>query len=208
MKQEKQTRENLIKVAKEEFLEKGYMEASLRSICKKAGVTTGALYFFFQDKKELFGSIVDEPLENMYKLMDFHYENERKDIKTKLLNLNNMEDDQEAAKTIVDYLYQYHDEFVLLLTKSHGSIYENCVDGFIDITEKHYRILADNMSELYGMDRIDDYTIHWFSHLQIYSFEQLIVHGLSKEDAVRHMNTIVKFFISGWFGIYKMEHIE
>ena len=29
-----------------EFMEKGFLKASLRSICREAGVTTGALYFF------------------------------------------------------------------------------------------------------------------------------------------------------------------
>ena len=42
----KETRQHLLECAKREFLEKGYMKASLRNICKEAGVTTGALYFF------------------------------------------------------------------------------------------------------------------------------------------------------------------
>jgi len=41
----KETRQHLLECAKREFLEKGYMKASLRNICKAAGVTTGALYF-------------------------------------------------------------------------------------------------------------------------------------------------------------------
>ena len=41
-------------IAKEEFMEKGYNKASLRSICSKAGITTGALYFFFENKEDLY----------------------------------------------------------------------------------------------------------------------------------------------------------
>lgn len=51
MKEEKETKERLLISAKKEFVEKGYLQASLRNICKNAGVTTGALYFFFQDKE-------------------------------------------------------------------------------------------------------------------------------------------------------------
>ena len=61
MKDEKETREKLLASARQEFLEKGYMQASLRSICKNAGVTTGALYFFFQDKEDLFTQLVEPP---------------------------------------------------------------------------------------------------------------------------------------------------
>ena len=58
MSNETETRDRLLKVAKEEFLELGYEKASMRKICKKAGVTTGALYFFFKDKNDLFGALV------------------------------------------------------------------------------------------------------------------------------------------------------
>ena len=42
-----ETKRGLIASATEEFAEYGYEGASLRQICSKAGVTTGALYFFF-----------------------------------------------------------------------------------------------------------------------------------------------------------------
>ena len=37
--------------AKEEFLQKGFLDASLQEICKNAGVTTGALYKRFKGKE-------------------------------------------------------------------------------------------------------------------------------------------------------------
>ena len=50
---DRETKAQLLKYAKEEFMEKGFAGASLRSICRKADVTTGALYFFFKDKDDL-----------------------------------------------------------------------------------------------------------------------------------------------------------
>ena len=47
MKTDNGTREKLLRSAKEEFVEKGFQNASLRKICSKAGVTTGAVYCFF-----------------------------------------------------------------------------------------------------------------------------------------------------------------
>ncbi|MBQ2464886.1 MAG: TetR/AcrR family transcriptional regulator, partial [Treponema sp.] len=52
------TKEKLLEAAKNEFMQNGFLKASLRTICKNAGVTTGALYFFFHDKEDLFDSIV------------------------------------------------------------------------------------------------------------------------------------------------------
>lgn len=48
------TRRTPIAAATQEFAERGCLGASLRSICAAAHVTTGALYFLFTGKGELF----------------------------------------------------------------------------------------------------------------------------------------------------------
>ena len=50
--------EKILACAKEEFLEKGYSEASLRTIAAKADTTTGSIYSRFRDKEGLFSAIV------------------------------------------------------------------------------------------------------------------------------------------------------
>ena len=202
MKQETQTREILLKNAKVEFMEKGYASASLRSICKKAGVTTGALYFFFKDKEDLFGSLVKEPLETLYRLMKQHYQEEIEDIEKLSFEIKDMKNDFDSAKMVVNFMYHYHDEFLLLLTKAQGSKYETCFDDFVDISEKHYRILSDRISESYHLPKIDDYTIHWCSHVQIFTFAHFITHGLPRSEAEAQIDVMVKFMVNGWFSIW------
>lgn len=46
--------ERILACAKEEFLEKGFSEASLRSIAAKADTTTGSIYSRYGGKEELF----------------------------------------------------------------------------------------------------------------------------------------------------------
>ena len=48
----------LLKSGREEFLAHGFEKASLRAICKKAGLTTGAFYSHFSGKEELFDALV------------------------------------------------------------------------------------------------------------------------------------------------------
>ena len=57
--------EKIKQAALEEFYEKGYAKASLRTICSRAGVTTGAMYFSFENKEALFRAIL-EPLVQSY----------------------------------------------------------------------------------------------------------------------------------------------
>jgi TetR/AcrR family transcriptional regulator len=55
--------ETILKAARVEFLSKGYQGATMRDIARRAGVTTGALYFHFPGKDEIYGRICEEVLE-------------------------------------------------------------------------------------------------------------------------------------------------
>ena len=64
-----ETKRDLVASATEEFAEHGYEGASLRQICSKAGVTTGALYFFFDSKEDLFKSVVSPLMSELPKVL-------------------------------------------------------------------------------------------------------------------------------------------
>ncbi|MCR5106795.1 MAG: TetR/AcrR family transcriptional regulator [Lachnospiraceae bacterium] len=51
--------EKVKKAVKEEFLEKGYEDASIRSILARAGMTSAGLYRHYADKEAIFNAMVD-----------------------------------------------------------------------------------------------------------------------------------------------------
>ncbi len=55
-----ETRARLMATARKEFARKGFAGTTLRSITSQAGVTTGAFYNNFRDKKEIYLAIVEE----------------------------------------------------------------------------------------------------------------------------------------------------
>lgn len=202
---EKETKKKLLESAKKEFLEKGYMRASLRNICKNAGVTTGALYFFFRDKKALFAALVEEPLQKLYEIMNAHYQEEitETEMVMEQLTQQDMSGDLETAKQIVHYMYQYYDEFQLILVKGQGSGYESCVDQFVDITEKHYRRFADQVTEQMGIEKMGGYILHWMAHMQIDAFVYMLAHEESEEEAMKSVEAMVQYMVSGWLGLLR-----
>lgn len=203
MKADKETKARLLASAKKEFMEKGYMQASLRNICRNAGVTTGALYFFFQDKEDLFASLVEEPLQKLYEVMNHHYAEEQAQADSGC-QTEDFSKDTEAAKQVIHYMYQYYDEIQLIITRAQGSRFEQCVDQFVEISEKHYRVLADKTSEQKQAARVDDYMIHWMAHMQIDLFVHLLTHEKSEKAALKHMEFIMKYLISGWQGMFEL----
>jgi AcrR family transcriptional regulator len=54
------TRRALLNAARSLFAEKGYHETAAEEIVRRAGLTRGALYHHFEDKKDLFRVVVDE----------------------------------------------------------------------------------------------------------------------------------------------------
>src|ERR687890_2221276 len=54
------TRRALLDAARSMFAEKGYHETVAEEIVRRAGLTRGALYHHFEDKKDLFRAVVDE----------------------------------------------------------------------------------------------------------------------------------------------------
>lgn len=204
MKNEKETKQKLLTSAKAEFLEKGYMQASLRNICKNAGVTTGALYFFFEDKRDLFAALVQEPLNQLYEVMNVHYQEEVEQMSTNgQIEKEDIQGDLEAAKLTIHYLYQYYDEFQLLLTKSQGSGFESCIDEFVKITEKQYQCLAEAFVAQNPKKEIDEYLIHWMAHMNIDVFVHMLKHDMTEEEAMKHVEPIVKYMISGWMALFQ-----
>ncbi|MGO9607852.1 MAG: TetR/AcrR family transcriptional regulator [Candidatus Binataceae bacterium] len=58
--QSEKTRGALLKVARKIFAESGYAQTSLELVAERAGVTTGAVYHQYRDKRALFQAVVEE----------------------------------------------------------------------------------------------------------------------------------------------------
>ena len=98
--------------ALEEFYEKNYKSATMRSIAKRAGITVGLIYTYYQDKEALFEEIIS-PV--------FCY------IKNKFNGTYQLfgEDRKIAEAEIIPKLLKWPRELVILFDKSTGSKYQH-----------------------------------------------------------------------------------
>ena len=134
------SRKEILKAAREEFLEKGYKGASLRSICKKAGVTTGAFYFQFENKEAVLKEILDPILAQFLLLMNQNVKSEFEEEASS----------SDADEWMVEMIWLHKAEFQILLTGTAGTPYEKVFEtlreglanGFCMFFEK-YGIVKD-----------------------------------------------------------------
>lgn len=208
MRADRETKEKLLDSAKSEFLEKGYMKASLRKICADAGVTTGALYFFFDGKEDLFASIVEPPLHALTEVLMQHFINDVSIMSAPgFMEYHSFTDDEEhtlLGASLVHHLYQNYDAFMLLLTKSQGSRFENCVDELVDLIEKSYKEMAYKMAAQNPGYQVNEYMRHWFTHMNVDAFIHLLTHEREEQKAIRHMQQIMDYLVKGWMEMILM----
>lgn len=204
-----ETRQLLLQCAKKEFMEKGYSKASLRSICKEAGVTTGALYFFFQDKDDLFCSLVSDSLMRIMELIKEHQQFEENEAKEEILSSNHdMESERILVEVLVHEMYQNRDEMLLLVNGAQGSSLENAVDRIIDEMDAHNLHLARATCQELGIPMLEEKLVHWMSHNQIDMFLYMLKHIETEEQALAFGRQAMTYLVTGWFALFGVDLSE
>ncbi|MBQ8194925.1 MAG: TetR/AcrR family transcriptional regulator [Oscillospiraceae bacterium] len=198
MTQDKETRELLLESAKAEFMEKGYNKASLRSICSNAGVTTGALYFFFKDKADLYRAIVGKPVDELFEIMQAHFDEDDEIIASADPDAD-FDDHSEIAQVLIHHIYSNYDAAILLLTKSQGSEYEDIVDRIVDMTESKSVEAMEKLAARNGKKKkVNRYMLHLVIHLVVDSFVHLITHEPDEKKALANIKKVFKMTMRNW----------
>ena len=120
-----EVREKIIKSAVDEFIEKGYDYASMRKIGKKAGITAGNIYRYFESKERLLMEIVNPVLVKLDFFMNDITNNELNlrelpNNKNKFLfentTINSLSLLTAFSRFIIELFKEYKNEIIILLT--------------------------------------------------------------------------------------------
>lgn len=125
----------IIESAKQEFLEKGYKGASMRSIAKKSNMTVGNLYRYFKSKEDINLYIVAPTFKQIDAALK-SISNNKMSMETRVFNLkpdinelNKMID--EFANKLVDIYENNKTEFNILIL--HSRLSEQIIEWFSNI---------------------------------------------------------------------------
>lgn len=190
--------EKILECAKEEFMEKGFTDASMRTIAEKAGYTTGMLYSRFADKNELFRELVEEGAEELYayfshtedEFASFPPERQRREMHSYV---------ESKVDVMVDIIYSHFDAFKLIVCKSGGSGYEHYIDRMIDVETANTIRFIDALKNI-GIP-INDVRAdlnHMLASALFNGMFEVVAHDLPKEDAVGYIKQLQYFFNAGW----------
>ena len=192
------TRENILRAAMAEFLDKGFQGASLRQIVKNAGVTTGAFYGYFSSKEALFNALV-EP--HAAALMGRFME-----AQTSFAELPEEQqpehmgvESSHCVHWMVDYICQHREPVKLLLTRSEGTSYEHFVHNMVEV-EVEYTLQYMEVLRRLGKDIpvLDKSLCHIIASGMMSGIFEIVVHDMPREQALRDVEQLCDFYTAGW----------
>ncbi len=187
------TKERILSCAKDEFLLKGYNNANLREIAKNAKVTTGAMYNHFKNKEMLFNAIVADVATELLEM--FEHAHCSLDHSFSFDHVNSDQAMVNGSMKIFEYMYEHLEEVKLIFFYSVGSGYENFIEKLIEIEESSS--LESLKRENFEFSSINLFFVHVMATSGINNMLEAIKHNLNKDDALRYMEKIHRFYYAG-----------
>ena len=194
--------ERIVDAAKREFLDKGYVEASLRTIAAEADTSTNSIYVRFGDKEGLFSAIVEPVLNEMTER--FIRIQERFHLMTPEEQAERMPKYADGGTSeLIDYMYEHLEEFRLLLDASYGTRFHNFVDELVRIeVEYTYKFMeAVGYSDKFG-DAVTHQLLHIVTTSRFESIFEIIRHGMSREEATEYIELLSRYHRCGFIEIF------
>ncbi|MEG6511339.1 TetR/AcrR family transcriptional regulator [Desulforamulus ruminis] len=199
MNQEEQTtQQRILQAAKEEFLRLGFQGASLRSIVKAAGVTTGALYGYYSDKNALFDALVREAAETLYEIyLRAHEEFEALPPERQVSEM--VQSAQAGVWACFEYIYEHFDIFKLLICHAEGTSYEHYLHRLAEIEVKSSYSFFGCMEETgHTVPFISKDLNHMLASAYLSGFFEIVAHDMPKKEAREYVRQLTDFFSAGW----------
>lgn len=187
------TKTRLIEAASREFAARGYDGASLRQICASAGVTTGALYFFFRNKEDLFRTVVEPVVEPLRVMLGRIGAQGTADI---LVGMGLAgEGLPESVDRFLALCYERRSVVQIMVRNRETSVMEGVLGEVADTFSKAIR---GNLAARGADSGVwDDFVVGWLADLSLRSIVEILQEDESVDDARRHMQVALGFVAAG-----------
>lgn len=194
--------EAVLDCAKKEFLEKGYKDASLRTIAQEANTSTGSIYTRFGDKEGLFCAIVEPAANDLKKMFleiqeKFHSFDKEAQLAEmgQYTSLHQME--------MLDYIYDHFDVFRLLLDCAEGTQFSRFVEELVEIevdyTYKYMEVIGCK-SVKSGL--VTEEFVHIVVTAYFNGMFEVVRHNMDKASAVKYVRLLNRYHMQGFSTIF------
>lgn len=193
--------EKILECATKEFLEKGYTDASLRTIAANADTSTNSIYVRFKDKEGLFAAIVEPAAEEfMSRCRNVQETFHSFDSEVQRQEVGKYSSD--AMLDMMDYVYDHFDIFRLLLDASFGTKFQHFIDGLVSLEEEYtWKWLEATGSRIKQEGRLTADFYHMMVTAYFEGIFEVVRHGIGREDAKKYVAMMGEYHHAGFLAI-------
>ncbi len=186
-----QIKKKILEVAKQSFREKSYREVTLTEIAKLAGISRGAIYPYFKDKRDIFHLLCKDAID----AMDNYFKIAKEKPKLLIDSIADLEKMQESFDFHMQLVETHREGLDLLLFHAAGSEYENyrayLIEQYVDYFYGVVLIVAKNSALA---DESGKMVIRTLASCYLSYIEQLVLYS-PKSDLMKLFNDKMLLFI-------------
>lgn len=192
------TRQSLLRAAKDAIWEKGYDAAGLREVCNRAEVTTGALYFFFRGKEDLFRQMLKPVARTIMEFMRKHY---RLEDESGTL-FGKAQEDINFTRTVIR-LYDCDPQMYDIIVRNRmNPVVAEYLSQIMGIMDQHTLHLLRTDSPDAAVLR----AVHWFSELQLEALMKVVSVRDEPDERNRQMHIAIQMLRGALLALYEAAH--
>ena len=188
-------KEKIYQAAIEEFYKKGFLKTKIQDIAKKAEISVGLTYSYYNNKEDLFAAIV-EPI---YKEIIQSVENEEeRDLE--IGDPTNLFEKESAF--ILQLLRRKRKVFLILIDRSKGTRFEKAAEQIIGVTKEHIkRQLSPKVNSQFF--KIDEVFYHILANNFIEGLLEIARHYQGNKWAENMLKMLTHQFFYGVSGFHR-----
>lgn len=201
--QKENIRKLILNTARNEFIQKGFKDASMRDIAKKSAVTLSNIYNYFKNKDEIFCEVMSPLLKAFDKLLKEH--NSEDYLTTDIFSMKSYQ--HKMIRDFMLLLKDYGAELKMLLFHANGSSLENFRDTFTDRQTETGIEYVQLMKQKYPQVHTDIsyFFMHTMSSWWLTILGEIISHDeLSEKQIKQFLSEYVAFGTAGWKKLMKV----
>lgn len=187
----------ILESAKKEFLANGFERASLKEICDRAGVTTGALYKRYKGKEELFHGVVAGTVADLEAVVREKSRTDFSEVSDRAL-IKAWDMDEDYMMWWFRFLFERYDGFVLLLKCAENTRYANFQHDWVEkMTESTYLYYQEAYDRKLCRADISEGEMHILLTAFWATIYEPFIHGFRMEQIEAHSRRVCRLF--NWF---------
>jgi len=186
---------SILSAARSEFINKGFKDASMRTIARNANVGLSNIYNYFTNKDEIFLAIVKPAKDDIFAFINKNHTEESIDFNRS----STFGHQEETIEYYINLIDKYREELRLLLFQSQGSSLDNFRETFTEyITQVSCDYMELEKKHFPDNTDVSPFFLHTLASWMVSVMGEIVTHDLNKQKIREFFREYFRFEFAGW----------